>query len=159
MSFLVLSPGPEPALRGWAEFSPCGAYRYLLGREWDPALPRFLVAGLNPSKAGADINASPFVATDPNVLRGRLASGLDVDGEPRADEVIAEAAARASYAVIAWGGDAADPLVRPRVARILELLGSLPLFCLGLTKDGFPRHPSRASYSTALEPFWAGGTT
>jgi len=36
---------------GGAVFSPCGAYRWWLGRRWNPDLPRLVFIGLNPSRA------------------------------------------------------------------------------------------------------------
>lgn len=79
-----------PVVERWAEFSPDGAYRYLLGRAWAPG-PRALWILGNPSSAGADRddptvtrliartralgatgyllwNPWPFVATDPDEL-------------------------------------------------------------------------------------------
>src|SRR5438552_14460864 len=40
----------------WAEISPCGTWRYGLGRGWDPALPVLGWIMLNPSTADAKIN-------------------------------------------------------------------------------------------------------
>ena len=39
-----------------AKISPCGQYRYRLGRLWDESLPVCLWIMLNPSKADADID-------------------------------------------------------------------------------------------------------
>lgn len=176
MTAFALAPSPaQVRVRGWAEFSPCGKYRYLLGREWDPGLPRVLVVGLNPSKAGADIpdmtvtklvgfgerwgagsfevvNPFAYIATDPRYLHVNGIAGLDIVG-PDNDHFIDEAISRASKCVIAWGGDAGHKFLKPRVVDVLAKLKSLPLFCLDPTKDGFPRHPSRAPYSTPLVPF------
>lgn len=162
--------------RGWAEFSkPIPSYRYLLGREWDRTLPRILVSGINPSKAGATendmtvtkligfgqrwgagsfelINPFSLVATDIGELIAAATAGKDVVG-PENDEHIVAAVSRASRVVIAWGGDAKHRALKERVLEVLGKLSRLPVFCLEPTKDGFPRHPSRASYSTPLVPY------
>jgi len=39
----------------WATFSPCEAYRYLLGRCWDRSLPMVTVTMWNPSKATHEV--------------------------------------------------------------------------------------------------------
>lgn len=97
--FALTTPSP---LRRWATFSPCRNYRYLLGREWDPSLPRVLVCGLNPSKASETdddatarklvgfgrrwgcgsfeiVNAFAYVATSP----ADLIAEPTMDGYPR----------------------------------------------------------------------------
>lgn len=171
-------------MRGWAEFSPCGQYRFLLGREWDPALPRFSFGLLNPSKAGADAwdptarkvlgftqrlgggsfeiwNPFPLIATDPADLKARLRNDEDAIGYKYsnrgillANAHIVESVERCTGKVIVgWGAHAADPFIRGRVGRILRLLDGVPLYCLGRTSAGFPRHPLMLPYSTPPERF------
>lgn len=52
--------------------------------------------------------------------------------------------------VACWG---AHPFAAARAARVLEILGGVPLWCLGTTKDGWPRHPARLGNDTPLVPF------
>ena len=41
----------EAIVSGTAAFSPCGRYRWWLERLWQPAAPRLIFIGLNPSRA------------------------------------------------------------------------------------------------------------
>lgn len=57
-----------------------------------------------------------------------------------------------SRLVVAWGVHA-----RPeRVARFRQLLSGHEVWCLGITKDGQPRHPLLVPYDTVLEPWPTG---
>ena len=40
----------EAIVSGTAAFSPCGLYRWWLERLWQPAAPRLIFIGLNPSR-------------------------------------------------------------------------------------------------------------
>jgi hypothetical protein len=129
-------------------------YRYLLWRRWADA-DSLLFVMLNPSTAdagrddptirrcrglaaawgfgGVEIaNLYAFRATDPRDLaRARAPVGA------RNDDVLADAAARAGAIVVAWGihGEA------QRAAAVARLLAPRPLYCLGITRSGAPRHP------------------
>lgn len=162
-------------MRGAAEISPCGVYRYNLIRVWDEEAPRICFVLLNPSTADGKIddntlrrgigfakawgygsvefvNLYAFRATDPSVLR-RAAENMDVIG-PENDNWIAEAARRAEKVVLAWGANKVLP-VRPGV--VIALLKSCghKLWCLGKTQEGHPKHPLRLAKTTPLEP-WEG---
>jgi len=59
--------------------------------------------------------------------------------------------------VCAWGSleflPKQNPL-RSRIAKVLDLIGtSKPLICLGTSKSGDPRHPSRIGYANPTQPF------
>ncbi len=113
---------------GSAEISPCGRYRYTLGRRIAPAhvgqVAHVTWVMLNPSTADADIddatilkvlafadswgfaelrvvNLFAFRATDPAELIGHRV-GVDVVG-PGNDEAIRRATADALRVVVAWG--------------------------------------------------------
>lgn len=105
----------EPA--AWADFSPCGTYRYTLGRRGLGGKGRILVLGCNPSKAGRDgpsnedntstrckgfaireradtlVMANPFAygATDPDDLVDAWSSGVDIIGPENDTKILAEA--------------------------------------------------------------------
>ena len=132
-------------------------YRYRLWREWEPSRPRVLWIMLNPSTAdeatldptirrcvgfakawgfgGIDVvNLYAWRATDPR----RLRAAKDPVG-PANDEAIAVAVQKAPVVVAAWGN---HPMARARGRAIRLLAARLdkPLWCLGLTGAGEPRH-------------------
>lgn len=153
----------------------------ILGRIEPPLLAIFV--GLNPSKAGANpvkiaakdgdmtitketgfaelmgatallkLNLYGIVSTDPAGLNAADPVGPDFDAaithallrSPRI-------ATMSAKIVVAWGS---HPMATP--GRISEVMAHLPgqAFCLGTTKDGSPRHPSRIAYATPLER-WKG---
>lgn len=140
-----------------AIFSPCRTWRYVLVRRWGAGqVCNFLC--LNPSTAD-EANDDPTVrrcigfarkwgfgglvvtnifalrSTDPQAL-------LEVEDPvgPDNDEAIQKIATLAELVVCAWGVHG-DLLERHR--RVIEMLtaSEVSLYCLGVTKDGFPRHP------------------
>lgn len=143
-------------------------YRWTLDRRWDLERPRALVCGANPSDAGevkmdptmhrvvalldsigygafTMVNASPFVASDPQVhefwKRGMLSSNYARFHEIRNENLarIAAAAAEPGTVIAAWGN-----LVKPVPPDLLAALsgnGTRPIMCWGKTKDGAPLHP------------------
>lgn len=136
-----------------AELSPCGLYRYALGRRWGLGK---LVAwiGLNPSTADAEVD-DPTIRRMVNYSRawgyGALtvrnlfafrskqpADLLNVDDPvgQRNDQALAEAF-DADLVVAAWGGSM--PYSRDEV--VLRMRPEVTLYCLGTTRTGAPRHP------------------
>jgi hypothetical protein len=137
-----------------AEISPCGRYRYALGRRWgDGGTVAFLM--LNPSTADASkddatsrrcisfargwgygglvlANLYAFRATKPaDLWKAADPIGPDNDGH------LTRVAAGCDRIVAAWGAHA-----RPgRIAAVLALPGMDRLAALALTKNGQPRHP------------------
>ena len=154
-------------LKGDAEsvavYSPCEAYRYALTRVWNPAGRKALFVMLNPSTA-TEVQNDPTVercerraralgfgafrvanifayrATDPKVMR---AQGDPVG--PGNDAAIAEGAAWADQVICGWGSHGAH---LERGAAVTELLRGtgLPLYHLGLTLAGAPKHPLYIGY-------------
>lgn len=136
--------------------SACRTYRYVLWREWDPARPGYaLFVGLNPSTAdgatddptvrrcrdfarrwgyGALCLANLFAyrATDPAALK--VAASPVGRGN---DRWLARLTAEAGVVVAAWGVHGA---FMGRDRAVTAFLGGR-LTCLGVTKDGHPRHP------------------
>lgn len=144
-------------LRRSAAISECGRYRWWLRRSWkhggDGRVVCFVM--LNPSTADAAAddptvrrcmafarawgfsavsvrNLFPLRATDPK----ELLTAADPTGGERGDLELMTATT-ADLVVVAWG--AGVPFGRDRQAA--ELLAGVPLYCLGLTKAGQPRHP------------------
>ena len=155
-------------LKGDAEstavYSDCEAYRYLLTRVWNPDGQRALFVMLNPSTAtetqndptvercerraralgfGAFrvTNIFAFRATDPRVMRAQP----DPVG-PANDAAIAQSAAEwADRIICAWGTHGAW-LDRGRHVETLLRTTDHPLYTLGLTQDGHPKHPLYIGY-------------
>lgn len=156
-------------VQGDAAFSPCGQYRHTLLRWRDPGLfggigRTALFIGMNPSTATADrddptcrreqeyawregcthyakVNVMDYRATFPATLR-------EPGVTPRSDvnlewirQMAYAARADGGFAVAAWG------VLHPDLQRYADearaaLIGErVPLFCLGRTKSGAPKHP------------------
>lgn len=138
-----------------AVISPCGQYRYLLRRVWDPALPVCTFIMLNPSKADGTIDDPTirrcigfarawgyggFVVVNLFAYRGtkpaELRRAWDPVG-PANDRYIFEAALLSGGPVVAAWGAGGDYMGRAAAVRSM-----LPrLHALALTQSGQPRHP------------------
>lgn len=156
-----------------ATISPCGRYRYRLGRRWAQhrlSLPLLFVM-LNPSTADAEqddatirrcttfavahgfdalevVNLFAFRATDPTDL-WRAADPVG----PDADRHIAEAAAVSGTVCLAYG---AQPKAEARVQQVLPLLRRQhrwELQCLRITRSGYPQHPLYLPAACRLQAF------
>lgn len=143
-----------------AIISECGQYRYLLSRPADcmaPMKSTALFLMLNPSTADASLD-------DPTIRRCRgFAKTWDCNGisvanlyalrstnpdalwshadpvGPENDAYLRKFAHEYRDVICAWGANA-----RPsRVTDVVEILHAADarLWCLGMTKDGSPRHP------------------
>ena len=103
------------------------------------------------------VNVFAARATNPRTLK----TMLDPIGGPEADQAIREAVADAQLVVAAWGGSvsvvskASSRDVRMRHIWVIDLLrrSGRDVFCLGRTRDGYPRHPLYVPYRTTLERF------
>jgi hypothetical protein len=154
-----------------AHFSRDGRYRYWLTRAWAP-LPSINFICFNPSTADATTddatvrklrtfakrwgfggfcltNLFAYRSTDPRGLRA-----ADDPVGPDNDRWVTAVASQASTIVVAWGASCE----RERALRVLALLDSIrvkpaAVCCLGLTKDGHPRHPLYMRGDTAMRPF------
>lgn len=147
-----------------ALYSDCEAYRYNLTRTWDPSGAKVMFVMLNPSTATEErndptiercerraraldagsfeiTNLFAFRATDPRDLR----RAAEPNG-PDNDATLTEAAHRATRIIAAWGVHGAH---LNRAAEVTTLLIKIPtpLYHLGLTKHGHPRHPLYLPYS------------
>jgi hypothetical protein len=151
-----------------AVYSPCERYRYLLTRIWDASGPKALFVMLNPSTA-TEVQNDPtvercerraralgygafrvtnifaFRATDPRVMRAEP----DPVG-PGNDAAIADSAPWADRIICAWGSHGAYLHRGAQVTEILRTTGH-PLWHLGLTQDGQPKHPLYIGYARQPE--------
>jgi hypothetical protein len=168
----VVGPATAGALFGTDGAGRHG-YRYALTRRWGLA-PAAVFVMLNPSTATASsddptisrcvgfarswgcggiavINLFGLRATDPR----QLAASADPVGPDNDAVALAVLAAVPSRIVVAaWG---ADRSVRTagRAERMLELITGtgVGVHCLGVTREGFPRHPLYLSRASRLERF------
>ncbi len=153
-----------------AVYSDCERYRYSLTRVWDGNGARVNFVMLNPSTA-TEVQNDPTVERCERRARALGYGGFCVtnifawrDTDPRKmraaaepvgpqnDAAIADAAQWANVVIAAWGTHGAHLDRGPQVARLLAQTGQ-PLFHLGLSKAGHPRHPLYLPYSQAPEPW------
>lgn len=151
-----------------AVYSDCERYRYALTRVWDAGGQKALFIMLNPSTA-TEVQNDPTVErcerrartlgfgafrvanifawrdTDPKKMR----AARDPVG-PLNDATIAESCPWADRIIAAWGTHGAHMERGAQVEALLRGTG-LPVFHLGLTKEGHPRHPLYLSYGQQPE--------
>ena len=147
-----------------AIYSDCETYRYALTRVWDDALPKVMFVMLNPSKA-TEVQNDPTIercerraralgfggfratnifayrATDPRDMR----AAEDPEG-PENAQVLRDGMNWADTVICAWGTHGEHKDQGPRMADLLRETGK-PLFHLGLSKAGHPKHPLYIGYS------------
>jgi len=147
-----------------ALYSDCERYRYALTRTWDPDGKRVLFIMLNPSKA-TEIQNDPTVErcerraralgygsfqvtnifawreTDPHLMR----RAEDPIG-PLNDQIILDGVAWADIVIAAWGTHGTHLSRGEAAIRLLRGAGK-PLYNLGLTKHGHPKHPLYIRYT------------
>ncbi|WP_306005197.1 DUF1643 domain-containing protein [Aquicoccus porphyridii] len=151
-----------------AVYSDCERYRYTLTREWAPGAGRALFIMLNPSTA-TEVQNDPTVErcerraralgfgafrvtnifawrdTDPRKMR----AAPDPVG-PENDAAIVESCDWADRIVAAWGTHGAH-LGRGAVVEALLRGTGAPVFHLGLSKAGHPKHPLYIAYARQPE--------
>ena len=146
-----------------AVYSDCERYRYGLTRVWDDAGSKVLFVMLNPSTA-TEVQNDPTVercerraralgyggfrvtnifawrATDPRDMR-KAAEPVGLHN----DATLRDGAAWADHIIAAWGTHGA---YRDRGSVVAKQLAGFktPLFHLGLTKAGHPKHPLYLPY-------------
>lgn len=154
---------------GVAHFSDDRIYRYALSRTWDSAKPKLMFIGLNPSTADetkldptlrrvirfADregcgglwmANLFAFRATNPIHMK----ASFDPIG-PRNDAWLLRMAEQCHpHIIVGWGAHGGWLGRDTEVCELLKQYNFTPVRCLGLTKDGHPRHPLYVRGDTAL---------
>ena len=147
-----------------ATYSDCERYRYDLTRVWDEAGRRIAFVMLNPSTA-TEVQNDPTVErcerrartlgygafrvcnifawrdTDPFAMR-KAAEPIG----PANDAAISEACLWADTVVAAWGTHGAHLGRGPQVEVLMRGAGK-PLYHLGLSKAGHPKHPLYIAYA------------
>lgn len=154
-----------------AIYSDCEKYRYALTRVWEPEGRKALFIMLNPSTA-TEVQNDPTVErcerraralgfgafrvtnifawrdTDPRKMR----AAADPVG-PENDRTILDSCPWADQIVCAWGTHGAHLDRGARMESLLRDTG-LPLYHLGLSKAGHPKHPLYIAYTQQPE-LWA----
>jgi hypothetical protein len=143
-----------------------GNYRYLLGREWNVNKPQITFVMLNPSTADAYqddstlrkcinfaqswgygslevVNLFAYRATKPRDMR----QVADPVGSKN-NYYLQLATKRAALIIVAWGANGSFQNRNEEVVNLIS--GQQPLYCLGLTKHGHPRHPLYIKNNTQL---------
>ena len=147
-----------------AIYSDCERYRYALTRTWDDAGSRVHFVMLNPSTA-TEVQNDPTVErcerraralghgafrvtnifawrdTDPRKMR----AASDPVG-PENDQTILDAVDWADQTICAWGTHGEHRGRGPLMEHVLRATQS-PLFHLGLSKAGHPKHPLYIAYT------------
>lgn len=167
---LIVRQHSENGRDSKAVYSACETYRYALTRTWAADQPRLLYIMLNPSKATE-------LANDPTIERcerrahalgyggfrvcnlfalretdpARLKKAPHPVGPDNTDQLRA-ALAWTDDVLCAWGVHGAHQNQGDAVANLVRN-ASRPVLCLGVTKDGHPRHPLYISYKTLPEPW------
>ncbi|MEM9350478.1 MAG: DUF1643 domain-containing protein [Pseudomonadota bacterium] len=146
-----------------AVYSDCERYRYMLTRVWEPGGRKALFIMLNPSTA-TEVQNDPTVErcerraralgfgafrvlnifawrdTDPKKMR----AATDPVG-PANDAAILESLAWADQIIAAWGTHGEHLERGSAVAEMLRASGR-PIYHLGLSKAGHPKHPLYIPY-------------
>ncbi|TDX72626.1 hypothetical protein EDE05_12847 [Neorhizobium sp. R1-B] len=154
----------EPArIRRTALFSDNGLYRYRLTRQWDLTGVMLPVCMLNPSTADADkddptiltlmkfgkawgyggivvINLFALRTSSPQDLK-RNAWPHGLDNNLHLEQVLSAARHTSTPVLAAWGNDGAHWNRQDEEFCRRAKTAMVDLVCLGLTKDGFPKHP------------------
>jgi hypothetical protein len=158
------------SIKGGATFDRSGRYRYRLWRQWDEALPAITLVMLNPSAADAVYN-DQTISTCMRLARRFNFGSIEVvnlfaycTSDPRQlkqarnpvgkhnDHYIWASAQKANSILIAWGNHGN---LQSRHMEVLDMLVHLatPLYCLGVTKQGQPRHPLYLPGDAPMVPF------
>lgn len=154
-----------------AVLSACGFYRYRLERDISMFGITAAVVMVNPSTADAEVddatirrvrgfgkllgwsrvivgNVFAYRATDVRALNG-VQDPVGPENSDHLTQILSEADA----AIVAWGPISKLPTaLRQEWRSVLELADkvNVPLRCLGVAKDGHPRHPLMLSYGAVL---------
>lgn len=160
---MIIRRHDDDRARSYAAYSECGAYRYVLSREWG-AGKSLLYVMLNPSTADEQrndptvercerraralgfgsmrvTNIFAFRATDPRLVK----KSVEPVG-PCNDDVLMEHAASADMILCAWGAHGAHQ-GRGKMVELMLRSNSYKLWHLGLTQAGKPRHPLYVGYA------------
>lgn len=149
-----------------ASLSPCEKYRYHLYRIWNRTQPALTWVMLNPSTADANIDDATIrrcmgFALNAGfggievynlfALRSTYPGNLLKNTDPVGPEnnSYLERISKTNTVIAAWG--IIPQGLAKREFEVLQMLIDRDWKCLGLTLEGFPRHPVRLPYKTEFE--------
>lgn len=151
-----------------AVYSDCESYRYLLTRVWDESGKRALFIMLNPSTA-TEVQNDPTVERCERRARALGFGGFRVtnifgwrDTDPKKmraaadpvgaenDAAILESCPWADQIIAAWGAHG-EHMGRGAEMEALLRAQNQPVYHLGLTKAGHPKHPLYIAYTQQPE--------
>ncbi len=154
-----------------AIISPCGKYRYWLSREGDASKRPVAFIMLNPSTADASkddatirkcrtfAKGAPFVVVNLFAFRATKPADMLAADDPIGpdNERYIDWIAQGDYDIIFAHGVMTSPEMQS-IARYTWLLirnadPTRKMYCLGVTKDHYPRHPLYLANDTARVPF------
>jgi hypothetical protein len=108
------------------------------------------------------VNLYALVATDPDDLlhdgcatdgeRGIVSNAVGIDNNHTIAAAMVEVEQRGGLVVGAWGATHAR-YIADRVAVVRKLIGALPVWCLGTTRSGAPKHPLYLRNDAPLIPW------
>lgn len=154
--------------RGSAIISSCGNYRYELRRIWNENKPPCVLGMLNPSTADAEMddptitrclrraaaggfgslivwNVGAGRATSPKVWK-QMKDPIGPQNGSHIRRILTECRDRKGLALVGWGAHASHMGCAETAVSIATEVGVI-LHCLGVTKDGHPKHPLYVGYS------------
>lgn len=157
-----------------AIISDCGQYRYKLSRCWDDNESQLVFVMLNPSTADAEfddptiircmgfakgfgyggihvINLFAFRATSPSVLH-QVPDPVGHRNNLNWHRVLQDY--DTDFILCAWGAAKGTEDRVTHLATLTDWAG-VGMMCLGMNKNGSPKHPLYLSKSTKLVPFYA----
>lgn len=169
---LLFGQREAETVRKSAVISPCRLYRYRLTRHWDRRRVALPFVMLNPSTADASIDdptirrcmtfarregAGGIIVVNLFAFRATKPDALKIVPDPIGREnaahlqEIADVSRQTKGAVVcAWGTGGGDRAAA--VVTMLEDRGA-HLYCLGVTKEGHPKHPLYLPSGTPLVEF------
>lgn len=161
-------------IRKSAVISSCGTYRYRLARQWREASTLLTFIMLNPSTADADLddptirrcigfarrdgfggirvyNLFALRSTSPTALKLHR-DPIGPENDERLLACFEHAAEYCSPIIAAWGAHG-SLRGRDRAVMAAARTAGAKLSCLGVTKDGHPKHPLYIGASQPFVPF------
>jgi hypothetical protein len=158
-------------VRRSAIISDCGLYRYELRCTWEDALPPYVSGMLNPSKADAEVDDPTIIrnwrraeavgcgslivwnlgagrATDPDDWKA-MPDPIGPQNDAHIRRILVECRERNGIATVGWGAHGSFQGRDRAISKIAAEVG-VKLRCLGITKDGQPRHPLYVAHGAPL---------